>query len=184
MSHALHSSWTLNDFLVWEASHPDRYEFIDGVVRMMVGGTLAHNTIALNLATALRAGLRPSSCRVFTSDVKVVSAQSGEVAYPDVIVACQPILPAEDRITEPKLIAEVLSRSTADYDRGAKFEMYKTITSLQYYLVIAQDRRQVDLYQRTITGWELTRMEGVGAIALVELGCTVSLETIYEDAGC
>ncbi|MBA2410436.1 MAG: Uma2 family endonuclease [Gammaproteobacteria bacterium] len=53
MSHPLRGSWVLEDFLVWEAHHPDRYEFIDGIIRMMVGGTLAHNTIGLNLATVL-----------------------------------------------------------------------------------------------------------------------------------
>jgi hypothetical protein len=74
---------------------------------MMVGG---RHTSPLNLAGAVCAGLRGSRCRVFTSDVKVVSMQTGESAYPDVVVTYQPVQPAEDRITKPALIAEVLSR--------------------------------------------------------------------------
>jgi Uma2 family endonuclease len=73
-------------------------------------GTLAHNTITLNLAGALRAGVRGSRSRVFASDAKMVSIQTGESAYPDVVVTYQPVQPAEDRITKPALIAEVLSR--------------------------------------------------------------------------
>ncbi|MBA2492882.1 MAG: Uma2 family endonuclease [Gammaproteobacteria bacterium] len=181
MLELLRSPWTLEDFLTWENSQQERYEFVDGIVRMMVGGTIAHNTITLNLASALRSGLRGSNCRVFMSDVKLVSSQTGEAAYPDVVVTCQLINPKDNRVTEPTLIAEVLSRSTADYDRGAKFEMYKAIPSVRYCLLIAQDRRQVDLYRRTATGWDLTRLEQADKIELSEFGWTLDLNTVYED---
>lgn len=184
MSRPLPSPWTLEDFLAWEAGQGERYEFVDGVVRMMVGGTLVHNMITLNVAGLLRADLRGSSCRVFTSDVKVVSSHTAESAYPDVVVICRSVDLSENRITEPTLIAEVLSRATADHDRGAKFELYKAVPALRYYLLVAQDQRLVDFYRRTTTGWELTRLEGQAQIEPAELACTLTLDGVYADTAC
>jgi Uma2 family endonuclease len=98
-------------------------------------------------------------------------------------VPCKPFAPDEDRIPEPTPIAEVLSRSTADHDRGAKFRMYRTIPSVRYYLPVAQGRREVDVYGRAASGWELGTAEGCGAIELAELGCAISLDAIYGDSG-
>lgn len=123
---------------------------------MTVGGTLAHNTITLNLATALRAGLRSSSCRVFASDVKVVSPRSGEVAYPDVVVACQQILPAEDRITEPNRPSAIALDPVA-----AILPSDRPPTPSEF--VSSHDNRR-----------DLTRVEDSGSVALVEIGCAVT----------
>jgi len=175
--------WTLDDFLAWEEQQPERYEFVDGVVRMMVGGTAAHNTIINNVAAALRSRLRGSGCRYFTEGMKVVSP-TDQSTYPDVVVTCRPVGNSYGKLTEPALIVEVLSRSTADHDRGAKWEMYRTIPTLANYVLISQYRRSVDLYRRTAAGWEIVQIEGSGTIDMPALGCTIDLDEIYEDVVC
>jgi Uma2 family endonuclease len=181
MAEPLPKPWTLDDFLAWEEQQPERYEFVDGVVRMMVGGTAAHNAIAVNVTSWLHQSLRGSGCQVFSSDMKLVARATGEGAYPDVMVTCRPPAPTDTLATDPMLVAEVLSRSTADRDRGSKFEMYKAISSLRYYLLISQDRRLVDLYRRTDAGWDLVRMSGDGVVELPELGVGMPLDSIYEN---
>lgn len=180
MAEPLPKPWTLDDFLAWEEQQPERFEFVDGVVRMMVGGTLAHNRITVNLVTALHVALRGSNCQAFSSDVRVVSRARSESTYPDVMATCGPVEMRETKVDEPLLVAEVLSRSTADRDRGAKFETYKAITSLRVYLLVSQDDRVVDVFRRTNEGWTLTRISGDGEVSLPELDCRLPLASIYE----
>lgn len=180
MAEPLPKPWTLDDYLAWEAKQPERYEFVGGVLRAMVGGTADHNTITRNVARALDGMLPRSGCRVFTSDMKVVSGATGEGAYPDVLATCAAIKGRETEITEPAIVAEVLSRSTADYDRGSKLELYKAIPSLRYVLLVAQDRRLVDLYRRTKDGWEVVRF-AEGAAPLDEFAGALPLDAIYAD---
>jgi Uma2 family endonuclease len=82
----LSEPWTVEEFLAWEREQEERYEYVDGVIRMMVGGTLDHNTIAGNVFSALHSQLRGGLCRVFVEGVKVVSASA--TMYPDVVVTC------------------------------------------------------------------------------------------------
>ncbi len=110
--------WTVDDFLEWEAQQPERYEFIDGMIVGMVGGSVAHATIRDNVTAALRDRLRGSGCRALSLEVK--ASANGNVHYPDVLVACSPLEPTADRVADPVIIIEVLSRTTGDRDRGAK----------------------------------------------------------------
>ena len=180
MAEPLPKPWTLDDFLAWEEQQPERFEFVDGVVRMMVGGTLAHNLITRNLARALEDGLRGLNCKVFASDVKTTSRGRAESTYPDVVVACGRLDLNDTKIEEPALVAEVLSRSTAYYDRGAKAETYKRMASLRYLLLVAQDQWEVTLYRRSPEGWEVIALEGDATVELPELGCRLPLAAIYE----
>src|SRR5690349_13138651 len=118
MTSAAENLMTLDEFLGWEREQPERYEFADGVVTMMTGGSAAHVTIAINLALALRNALRGSGCRPFTSDMRVIA--NGTVRYPDISVICHPIDDTENRVTEPIIVIEVLSPSTARIDRGRR----------------------------------------------------------------
>jgi Uma2 family endonuclease len=149
-------------------------------VRMMVGGTLAHNAIAVNLVAALHARLRNSGCRVFSSDVKVVSRSRSEATYPDVAVVCGDLALSDTKIEEPLLVAEILSRSTAYYDRGAKAQTYKRLPSLRYLLIVEQDRREVSFNRRSAAGWEEILLEGDATLDLPELGCSLPLDAVYE----
>ena len=180
MAEPLPKPWTLADYLAWEGQQPERYEFVGGVLRAMVGGTLDHNTIARNIARELDGLLRPKGCRVFASDVKVVSFDTGQAAYPDVVATCASQRGGDTEVAEPALVAEVLSRSTGDYDRSAKLEFYKAMPSLRYVLLVAQDRMLADLYRRTQAGWEVIRF-AEGAVPLDEFGGSLPLDAIYAD---
>jgi Uma2 family endonuclease len=183
MATVLPKPWTVDDFLAWEAQRPERYEFIDGMVFMMVGGSAAHTIIKGNVFAALRARLRGKPCRALTEGLKVVTPIN--VHDPDVAVICTPIEPADDRIREPVAIVEVLSRSTGDRDRGAKWVGYRELPSLQHYVLIAQNQRRVEVYTRIADGWSLHLFEPpLATVALPVLGVTLALDEIYADSGC
>ena len=105
----------------------------------------------------MRSRLKDSACRVLSEGLKVVTPEN--VHYPDVTVFCTPIQPTDDQIHEPVVIVEVLSRSTGDRDRGAKWVGYRALRSLQHYVLIAQDRRRVEVYTRSDEGWTLRLFE-------------------------
>jgi Uma2 family endonuclease len=175
--------WTVEDFLAWEAQQPERYEFIDGIVVPRIGGSAAHTIIKDNVFGALRDRVRGGGCRALTEGLKVVTPEN--VHYPDVTVFCTPIQPTDDQIHEPVVIVEVLSRSTGDRDRGAKWVGYRTLRSLQHYVLIAQDRRRVEVYTRSEEGWTLRLFEPPARrVPLPTMKLELDLDGIYEDSGC
>ncbi len=114
--------FTAADYLAWEPAQLDRHEFVDGDVFAMAGAEDRHVTVAGNLYIALRQHLGGSPCRTFMSDMRLHVAAANCYFYPDVLVTCSALDLASPMVkTEPKLIAEVLSPSTAAYDRGLKF---------------------------------------------------------------
>lgn len=174
----------LADFLAWEIEQPDRHEYYHGETFAMVGARRVHGLIGLNLAAALKSHLKGSPCRAFVESMKVQVADDA-MFYPDVFVTCD----ARDRSPEadlvkqhPALIVEVLSESTAAYDRGRKFELYRRLPELQEVPFVDPDRMQVDLLRRNQQGrWELYPV-GVGeTLELASLALTVSLAEVYAD---
>jgi Uma2 family endonuclease len=174
--------WTVEDFLEWEAQQPERYEFIDGRILGMVGGSAAHATIKDNVTQALRSRLRGTPRRAFSESLKAVTDVASHYAH--VVVTCSPLQPTDDQIREPVVVVEVLSRTTADHDRSAKWVGYQDIPSLQHYVLIAQDRRRVELFSRAGDDWHLkTVRPPVRKVQLSALGVELSLDEIYEDSG-
>ena len=142
--------WTVEEFLAWEREQEERYEYVGGVIRMMVGGTLDHNTIAGNVFSGLRTQLRDGPCRVFMEAVKVVA--DAATMYPDVVVTCAPGSGQSDVVPEPEIVARgALSRSTQGFDRGPKLDAYQQILSLKQYVLIAQDEIRVSVYETGTT---------------------------------
>ncbi|BAZ00924.1 hypothetical protein NIES37_49220 [Tolypothrix tenuis PCC 7101] len=140
---------TIEEYLAWEPLQDLRYEYVNGEVFAMTGGTIPHNDIALNLYTALRPHLRARGCRVNVSDVKVQLTPTSAYYYPDVVVSCDPQdLNARKFIQNPKIIAEVLSPGTSSKDRGEKFTNYLQMPSLQEYLLIDSEKISVERYCR------------------------------------
>lgn len=140
---------TIEKYLAWELNQDIRYEYINGEVFAMTGGTIPHNDIALNLYTSLRPHLRPRGCRINVSDVKLQVTSKGPYFYPDLIVSCHPEdINARKFIQNPKLIVEVLSPSTSGKDREEKFRYYLTIPSLQEYILIDSEKISVERYCR------------------------------------
>jgi Uma2 family endonuclease len=140
---------TIEEYLEWEPYQDIRYEYVNGEVFAMTGGTIPHNDLALNLYRNLYPHLRSRGCRVNVSDVKVQVSPNSPYYYPDVIVSCDPQdLNARKFIQNPTIIAEVLSPSTSAKDRSKKFTNYLKIPTLQEYLLIDSETISVERYCR------------------------------------
>lgn len=170
------------EYLAGEESAKTRHQYVDGEVFAMAGGTKAHNLIALNLARLLHGHLRGTPCQVFSSDVKVHVAWEWHKRYyyPDVVVGCE----ADDNdpyvIAHPKLIVEVLSSSTERDDRSDKFYAYRRLSSLEEYMLVAQDTLRVEIYRRE-TGWDLELYtEAADQLTLRSVGLSTTVADIYE----
>lgn len=149
---------TPQEYLDWEEQQPQKYEYINGEVFAMTGGTLPHNSITLNVASALKAHLRGKGCKVFMADAKVGVSAQGPFHYPDVMVTCDSRdLTARQVAYHPCLIVEVLSPGTEGFDRGQKFKHYRRINTLKEYVLIDAEKINVECYRLNEKGkWELT----------------------------
>ena len=179
------SAWTVEQFLIWENEQSERHEFVGGEVFAMTGARDRHNTISLNVAASLRSHLRGSPCRVYIADMKLHVLRENAVFYPDVLVTCHPhdLRPeAALEKQQPKLIIEVLSDSTAAYDRGEKFRVYRSIESLEEYVLIEQDRIYADIFRKDASGhWVLYPCEGGDPLLLASVGLSMNMDEVYED---
>ncbi|HLA33588.1 MAG TPA: Uma2 family endonuclease [Rhodocyclaceae bacterium] len=170
-----------DDFLAWEETQTEKYEYVGGEIYAMVGARLAHAEIALNVAAALKSALRGTPCRAFISDVKL--QVDVDTFYPDVLVTCDAAdLNAESVVKSPKVIIEVLSPSTAAYDRGRKFQAYRGVASLQEYVLIDPDLRTIDIFRRTVEdNWLLVASEAARGLVLTSLDFVAAPETVFEN---
>jgi Uma2 family endonuclease len=180
VSSVLFPQMTAAEYLDWEPRQEIRYEYINGEVVAMTGGTVPHNDIAINLLTALLPSVRASGCRINMADVKLCVDESGLYYYPDLLVSCHPQdLNAHKFIQFPKLIAEVLSPGTADKDRTEKFTDYQHISTLQEYLLINSEK-VVECYRRGEGRmWLYYPYTSGDSIALESLGISILIEQIY-----
>src|SRR5689334_1331190 len=140
---------TVEQYLAGEETSLDRHEYLAGEVFDMAGASPRHGQIAVNILVELGSQLRNSNCRVRNVDTRLATAPAGLCSYADVVVSCKPEKLDHDTLLNPAVIIEVLSPSTGDYDRGAKFERYRQIPSFREYLVVAQDRVYVEHHVRT-----------------------------------
>ena len=194
-----HQLMTSQEYLQWEEQQPIKYEYIEGEVFAMTGGTIPHNDIAINLTSALKNHLRGKGCKVQMADAKVGVSQNGPFHYPDVMVTCD----SRDRtarqvIYHPCLIVEVLSPSTEAFEspsetpreRGKKFRHYRRIATLKEYVLIEAERMNVECYRLNEQGkWELTSYspeetttndaEVEVFLSSINFRCPISL--LYED---
>lgn len=176
--------FSVDEYLLIERAAETRSELIDGKIIAMTGASRAHNLIAGNAAAALRAGLSGGPCEVYQSGMRVRVADTGLYAYPDVAVACPPIEwvdEQQDMLASPVLIIEVLSPSTAAYDRGEKFLRYQRIAELEHYLLVAQDRCRVEHFRRQDRGWSIELHEALTDVLVLDaLDIEIPLGTLYE----
>ncbi|MBD2123602.1 Uma2 family endonuclease [Trichocoleus sp. FACHB-262] len=175
--------FTPEEYLEWEAQQPLRYEYVGGEVFAMTGRTVAHSTIALNLAAALRGHVRGGPCRVFMADVKVQAQAQGPFYYPDVMVSCDDRDRSAVRLIQhPSLIVEVLSPSTEAYDRGGKFAQYRRISTLREYVLINAETAEVECFRLNAAGkWELNPYGEGEEVYLESLDFSCPIALIYED---
>jgi Uma2 family endonuclease len=172
------------EYLRRERAASFRSEFHRGEMFAMAGASFKHTMAKDNFARAIGNRLAGGTCRALTSDMRVKIPRTGLFTYPDIVAYCgQPeLLDAElDTLLNPVLIVEVLSESTAAYDRGKKFEHYQAIPTLAEYVLVAQDRPWCEVFLRQPGGsWRYTPVEGLGAVlALDSVGVQVPLAEIY-----
>ena len=157
-----------------------KYEYYDGFVRLMAGGTPQHAMISMNIGTTLNIALRESSCHVFTSDGRV-QLSTAHYVYPDVTVSCSP----EDTrdptaIRSPRVVFEVLSPSTEKSDRNQKANMYRACASIEAYVLIDPQQLSVEVYQRMGVFWQHFLYNTPDAIVdIAPLGAQIPILEMY-----
>jgi Uma2 family endonuclease len=181
MAFAARQRFTFAGYLALEETSTVKHEFLAGHVWAMAGGTPDHGAVAANIIALLANQLREQPCRVFTSDVRIRVKATGLATYPDVSVVCgaqesDPDDPSGNTIINPRILVEVLSPSTEDYDRGEKLAHYKQIPSLQEILLAAHDEPRLELWRRSGDRWvlEVIRGEESANLESVEAGLAVS----------
>ena len=176
--------YTYREYLALEDGANVRHEFFDGEIYAMAGGTPEHAAICANVSTALNLQLRGKGCRVHASDLRIRVLATGLVTYPDVSVVCAHAeLDPDSRVTvvNPTAVVEVLSPSTAAYDRGEKLANYQRIPSLREVVLVAHDERLVEVWHRDQAGAWTRREARTGAIALDAIGCVLEVDEVYRD---
>lgn len=184
MAVAAKPSWTPNEYLAMERTSEEKHEYLDGEIYSMSGASRKHNLVMANALASLHSQLRQSPCVVFPSDMRV-KVNARMYTYPDISVVCAPPEFEEtiqDTLLNPTLIIEVLSPSTESYDRGRKFQHYRTLPSLQEYLLISQDAARAEQYVRQPDNtWLLSDAVGLEAsLELRSIYCRLSLADVYE----
>ena len=177
---------TGDEYLRLDRQAETRIEFHNGQMFAMACGSLDQSLLA-NRVGALLDRHAPPGCRVLNADMRINITSSGTYTYADCTVVCgEPQFSGDrqDNLLNPLLIVEVLSPSTEGYDRGKKFELYRTINSFREYLIVHQDRRHVEHYSRQDDGsWLLREHSGPGSsVAVPGLGVQISLSDLYASA--
>ena len=173
---------SLDEFLAWEAGEKTKHEFVDGHVFAMAGASRAHGTIALNLAALVRPAIRKTGCQAYLADMKVIPPGQRSVRYPDLVLTCDSRDLADEHITRfPKLIVEVLSRSTAAVDRGEKFEEYRRIPTLEEYVIIDSTQVLVEILRRGDDLWTFKDYGPGSMFRLESIPLNIAVNDLYED---
>ncbi|MBW4570170.1 MAG: Uma2 family endonuclease [Tolypothrix carrinoi HA7290-LM1] len=178
--------FTFEEYLELEQHSEIRHEYLGGQVFAMSGGSKQHNLIAGNIYSRLRSHLRGGSCSVFMADMKVrieLASQNKSIFYyPDVIVTCDPQDQDRFSLNYPCLIIEVLSPSTEITDRREKLVNYRTLESLQEYVLVSQDEIKVEVYRKDTQGnWSVQILVKDDNLELNSVGLTLTMADIYED---
>ncbi|OGB30696.1 MAG: hypothetical protein A3F78_00165 [Burkholderiales bacterium RIFCSPLOWO2_12_FULL_61_40] len=171
------------DYLAWEPAQLDRHEFLDGEVFTMAGAEDRHVTVAGNVSMVLRQHLSGSPCRTYMSAMRLHVAAANSYFYPDVLVTCSALDLVSPLVkAEPKLIVEVLSPSTAAYDRGVKFSHYRSLASLEEYVLIDLDTRSTDGYRKGADGlWVLHPFARGESVSLASVGLELSAVQLFAE---
>lgn len=180
---AAQAIFTPEEYLARERKALDKSEYRNGQIYTMPGASRKHNIITAHVAGELYIQLRARSCEVYPSDMRVKVSPTGTYTYPDVVVVCEEPQFEDthfDTLLNPTVLIEVLSPSTAAYDRGEKFASYQKLDSLCEYVLIAQDSVCVEHYLRREQAWDLTAFRSrADVFCLVSIDCELSLQAIY-----
>jgi Uma2 family endonuclease len=173
------------EYLEQDRQAQHKSEYFQGQMFTMAGASPQHVLIVTNLVRELSQKLKGRPCRVYSSDLRLRVAPTGLYTYPDVMVVCGEAQFADDQkdtVMNPLLIIEVLSESTRDYDRGQKFQHYRTLPSLVEYLTVAQDVPHIEHWIRQPENrWLLAEFSGLNqSLQLASIGCVLPSSEVYE----
>ena len=180
---------TVEEYIQYEIETGQRYEYHNGEIFALAGGTLKHALLIGNIYSELRSGLKKnkSNCKAITNDAKLFIDKENKYVYPDSMVICGEIEKSDkskDAVTNPILLVEVLSKSTIEYDKGDKFYFYRQIPSLQEYVLIEQNRYVVEVYYKKDRNglWRISRYEGLDQIVnLQSINLEISMKELFFD---
>ena len=174
--------WSVDEFFAWQERQQARYELVDGFpLEMLSGARQSHDMIVVNILASLRGQLRGSGRRPFTADGSV-ETRPGQIRRPDIGVDCGKPNPDALVAGNPRLVAEVLSPTTRDFDTFGKLGEYQGVASLEWILLIEPNAPQVTAWRRDGEFWTESVHEGLAAsLEMASIGVTLSLESIYEE---
>ncbi len=182
---SLQKQWlTPDQYLEIERLAETRSEYISGEMLAMTGNTKEHGYIVFNIVGDLRAAIRGGPCVGFASDMRAQATESSYF-YPDVVLACNGpkfLSTYLDTLVNPTVVFDVLSKSTEAFDRGEKFRLYRSMQSLQQYVLVSADRAHVEWYTRLQDGiWNLAEADGLeSSFPVASAGCVLRLADVYE----
>lgn len=177
----LFMSW--EEYLVFEEQSPYRHEYVNGVVYAMSGASLAHNRIAQQLVVALRSHLRGGPCEPFFLEAKleIRAGRNKIMYYPDVMVSCRPEDRTDQIVQNPKLVIEILSKSTQHIDRREKALTYQRVEAIEEYVLIVQNQPKVIVHRRA-EDWNPVLYSGMEAqVEFRSIGLRMPLAEIYAE---
>lgn len=177
--------YTPEEYLQLEEIAEFRSEYYKGQIRPLIAGTLNHDLIAVNLLNTLNNALEPQKHKIFVNALRLLIPSVGFYTYPDVIAIAGKLEFApqrRDTVTNPMMIAEVLSEPTKDYDRGEKFALYRTLPSLQEYVAIDQDKIHVEQFSKTSEGkWLLSEYQDRNLVlSLTSIPLQIKISELYK----
>jgi Uma2 family endonuclease len=173
-------------YLEMERASEEKHEYYKGEVFAMSGASWNHNVIAKNINTLVLPFLTKSPCNMFGSDLRIHIPENSLYTYPDFSIICGEAKTTDeekDNVTNPSVIIEILSKSTRDYDRGAKFSLYRSIKALKEYILIDSTSIFVELYIRQPdNNWLLKEYKQLtDSFYISTIGLSLFLKDIYED---
>jgi Uma2 family endonuclease len=179
----LASKYSFEDYLAFEEQQPEKHEYLRGETFAMAGARQSHVIVSLNLAAAFRNHLRGTACRAYMADMLLRLDEAEAGFYPDVMVSCDSRDHAADRyLRRPRLIIEVLSDSTAAWDRGGKFAEYRKSASLEEYAVVDIEARRIECFRRTPDNhWILYEFSNGEDCRFDSIGLTLPAAVVFED---
>jgi Uma2 family endonuclease len=169
------------EYLAYEGASLERHEFFNGEIVLMAGGSPDHALIAANIMGAFQRALKGRPCRVFSSDLRLQLNETGAYVYPDVSVVCGLVETGRsESLTNPTLVVEILSPSTAMHDRGLKLIHYRQVRSLTDVLLVDSTQVGVDAYRRDAEGhWEMRERSRLSGVVETGIGAALPLDEIY-----
>jgi Uma2 family endonuclease len=181
MAQHKYSVMSVEDYLILNRNSKDtRYEYLDGEIRMLAGGSPDHSIIIANLTAAIKGSLKGSQCRVYNSDLQLRLSEKRYV-FPDVTISCdERDRNQKEMIRHPRVVVEVLSPTTEATDRGKKAAYYRACPTIQEYMMVDSEEVFVEVHRREEERWTINTFEPGDTIILESLGIRFPIEDAYE----